>query len=139
MVILCLLTFVQSSSIASLLWNVRRTIWLVRDSETGAHSTWWPDANVQCAKGYKYPVLVVCWPSVQCGLVWLSRPVCQCARWRPVCAVSGLGLAQPSSGPSPGQPPPLPSPATRTPDHYQHQPHVPTISRAQLHKQDVST
>ena len=93
-----------------------------RQSETGAHSTWWLDANVQFAKGYKYPVLVVCWPSVQCGLVWLSRPVCQCARWRPVCAVSGLGLAQPSSGPSPGQPPPLPSPATRTPDHYQHQP-----------------
>ena len=65
-----------------------------------------PMSNVEKGKGYKYPLLVVCWPSVQCGLVWCGRPVCQCARWRPVCAVSGLGLAQP---------------AAWTPSHHLHQ------------------
>ena len=93
MIILCLLTFVQSSSIASLLWNVRRTIWLVRDSETIAHSTWWPMSNVQ--KG----INILCWWCVGpvCSVGWCGCPG-QCA------SVPGGGQSvqcQASASPSP--------------------------------------
>ena len=77
----------KSSSIASLLWNVRQTIWLVRDSETGAHSTLahggrTPMSNVQ--KG----INILCW--------WCAGPVCSVG-W---CGCPGQCASVPGGGQS---------------------------------------